>query len=234
MTKPTNDKLERLGLRVPPEAVASAVHRLAGGATANEIYEHPSIPALRLGKGTVVKIKRLFQDGKLDFLLEEEHSPAPKQLAELVGDISGLDWSIRDLELRGVPAEEAPKLLAAHDSLARDPLVTGPLEEDTEFLLLCFQVKLYDDYPEIPPHIVNALTIEAYEDFVLFEDVVTEGPSLLDLVLKYQSWRSREHYRLFVKAWGADQRPTAAVPRQRRRLLRKITAWMRREEGGHS
>lgn len=73
-------------------------------------------------------------------------------------DIPEMEWTIDELHRRQVPIKEARKLLKTYYSLVNHPRrMFTPLKADPFYLVLCFTVKLYQDYPNIHAHRVNRL-----------------------------------------------------------------------------
>lgn len=80
---------------------------------------------------------------------EWKHRRYPHVL-EYLGDVLSTEWTIDDLGRLGVPEGKAHSLLTSYGSCCdRAELVFNRLEDDRFFLILCFQVKLYRDYPGI-------------------------------------------------------------------------------------
>ncbi|MDP2948183.1 MAG: hypothetical protein Q8P22_01420, partial [Chloroflexota bacterium] len=143
MVEPLQKQLREIGLRLSVEVVRDAVERLALGGSLYALYSTRDGRLSLMGKGTAVKIRDLWKEGKLRFLLEvppekqdidisgenarTAESPGPMPLgwkatathyAAIMEEMPSVEWSIRGLEASGVTSEEALALLLEYDSLA--------------------------------------------------------------------------------------------------------------------
>lgn len=107
---------------------------------------------------------------------ESEEEPAevkplrPWALTYL-GEVVDSEWSLDELEQRGVPTKEAHRLLEAYARCCEWRWLF-PLVNNKEFLTICFDLKVYREYVGIPRKLVNnysfrfsrALDLDAQEE----------------------------------------------------------------------
>lgn len=74
------------------------------------------------------------------------------------GDIPEMEWNLDELHRRQVPTKEARKLLETYYSLVNAPSRSfTPLKADPLYPALCFEVKLFQEYPNIKAQRVHEL-----------------------------------------------------------------------------
>ena len=107
---------------------------------------------------------------------ESEEEPAevkrlrPWALSYL-GEVVDSEWSLNELERRGVPTKEAHRLLEVYARCCEWRWLF-PLVNNKEFLTICFDLKVYREYVGIPRKLVNnysfrfsrALDLDAQEE----------------------------------------------------------------------
>ena len=136
-------RLSRLGLRTPEENVRKAVRRLEAGASQYSIYMEPD-PQRTDGRGwiskaTLEKIKKLWAEGELDFLLLEVD---PTDFIDAVYPFTSESYEERTERVSAREASDTREVLEAPiNNLAKDP---GSLDD-----LGIHRLKVIDALPSI-------------------------------------------------------------------------------------
>ena len=221
-------RIRELGLRVGRANVANAVAKLEDGRSLYALWADKDDP-LTVSRNTARKIQGLWQSGEMAFLVDAELGvdapPDPQYLSRYaetyasLSDILEMDWTIRELERRGVPAEEAPKLLRWYERHRDRRQSVPPMRVDPTRLAICFEVKLYQDYPGLRPAYAKPLLRVFVRDVRL-----SGGPGrVLNDLLKYQPWRSPDHLKTLRAEWRrrspSDEKPPSFVQRLLRALV---------------
>ena len=221
-------ELRNLGFRISAANFWAVVSHLECGDAFSSLWTHDAQKGI-IGKGTAVRIRKLWRSGELERLkslrsgetlvTQEQKATGLQSTYDALGDIpAGMLWTISELEHRHVPEKEAPLLLKLYDKFSRQSvLFHRHLSGDVPFLALCFQVQLYQLYPGIPVNTSKALVR------IYIQGLFATGrkPEHLETFLKYQPWRSAEHRSTMLTALRhalpANQRDSAV-----RRFLRVL------------
>ena len=241
-TEQNENRLRELGLTVGEDVVRYVVGRLERSDSVYSIWKEGGQP--HAARNTIRKIRYMWLYGDFEFLRLVPNSP-PQDKAntrlppqpngndeqrgmvdgrsaayEALGDIPDMEWSIRNLENLRVPPDRAPTLLALYDRMIAGASRSAVrLARDVLFLSLCFEIQLYSLYGAIPERAAKSL-VRMYARGLF---LANRPPKTLDLILKYQPWRSDEHRKVMLKALQRE------APRQKRDpLFQRFLRWLRR------
>ena len=184
--------IESHNLRIDHIALFKVVERLLSTKPKRWIEENSVV-----GKGTRLKIEAILDVEKinsLDDLYPHGFPCLPEtqisrgwrfEYSNFLG-ISDFDWSIDFLESYGVESNRALIIMSEHEGLEK---------HSPEFLKLCLEVKLWGFETASEEDIL--IISEKYKKAL---NVTGFMSSEVSLAIKYQSWRSEDHYSAYLKA----------------------------------
>lgn len=231
-------RLRGLGLRLQVDIVREAVQRLKNGESVYSLYGRSDHI---MAKATALKIRSLWKQGELSFVLDvsseiamlEEASKdavlvgdplggstlaklvdVPKRVKELQPQLPKLDWAVEVLERAGIEVDEALAMMSERDALLWMGKTEGRWSkaERIRFVELHYMV-FFAGANRAQAHRAPLELIRfAARNYAAG---LVDGNSFMTKlgldVLRYQVWRGSA----FLKAFQAAQMPISSVARRR-------------------